>query len=31
MATATRREFTIGALAKRARVATSVLRYYEKE
>ena len=31
MATATRREFTIGALARRARVATSVLRYYEKE
>jgi DNA-binding transcriptional MerR regulator len=25
------REYTIGALAKRARVATSVLRYYEKE
>lgn len=28
---ATRREYTIGALAKRARVAPSVLRYYEKE
>lgn len=27
----TRREFTIGQLAKRARVAASVLRYYEKE
>ena len=26
-----RRELTIGALAKRARVAPSVLRYYEKE
>ena len=25
------REYTIGALAKRARVAPSVLRYYEKE
>jgi len=31
MATTTQREYTIGALAKRARVATSVLRYYEKE
>jgi MerR family transcriptional regulator, copper efflux regulator len=31
MSTTTRREYTIGALAKRARVATSVLRYYEKE
>ncbi len=31
MDTASRREYTIGALAKRARVATSVLRYYEKE
>ncbi len=28
---APRRELTIGALAKRARVAPSVLRYYEKE
>ncbi len=31
MPTTTRREYTIGTLAKRARVATSVLRYYEKE
>jgi len=31
MPTRTRRETTIGALARRARVATSVLRYYEKE
>lgn len=31
MTATTRREFTIGALARRARVATSVLRYYEKE
>ena len=31
MSTRTRREATIGALAKRARVAPSVLRYYEKE
>ncbi len=31
MPTSTQREFTIGALARRARVAPSVLRYYEKE
>jgi len=31
MATGNRREYTIGTLARRARVATSVLRYYEKE
>ena len=31
MVTTTQREYTIGALARRARVATSVLRYYEKE
>ena len=31
MAETERREYTIGALAKRARVASSVLRYYEKE
>lgn len=31
MPATTRREYTIGALAKRARVAPSVLRYYEKE
>ncbi len=31
MPTTTRREYTIGTLAKRARVAPSVLRYYEKE
>ena len=31
MPTTTQREYTIGALAKRARVAPSVLRYYEKE
>ncbi|MEO7385906.1 MAG: MerR family transcriptional regulator [Gammaproteobacteria bacterium] len=31
MPTTNAREFTIGALAKRARVAASVLRYYEKE
>ena len=31
MATTIQREYTIGALARRARVATSVLRYYEKE
>jgi DNA-binding transcriptional MerR regulator len=31
MTTTARREYTIGVLAKRARVATSVLRYYEKE
>ncbi len=30
-APAPRRDLTIGALAKRARVAPSVLRYYEKE
>ena len=31
MPTTSQREYTIGALAKRARVAPSVLRYYEKE
>lgn len=31
MATIERREYTIGTLARRARVASSVLRYYEKE
>lgn len=31
MTTGSRREYTIGTLARRARVATSVLRYYEKE
>ena len=31
MPIASQREYTIGALAKRARVAPSVLRYYEKE
>lgn len=31
MPSTTHREYTIGALAKRARVAPSVLRYYEKE
>ncbi|MEZ5564701.1 MAG: MerR family transcriptional regulator [Gammaproteobacteria bacterium] len=31
MASTSRREYTIGTLAKRARVAPSVLRYYEKE
>ena len=31
MATSAEREYTIGALARRARVAPSVLRYYEKE
>ncbi len=31
MPTATSRSYTIGALARRARVASSVLRYYEKE
>jgi len=31
MPTTTHREYTIGALARRARVAPSVLRYYEKE
>jgi len=31
MSATPRREYTIGTLAKRARVAASVLRYYEKE
>ncbi|MDP2325596.1 MAG: MerR family transcriptional regulator [Gammaproteobacteria bacterium] len=31
MPATTRREYTIGTLARRARVAPSVLRYYEKE
>jgi DNA-binding transcriptional MerR regulator len=31
MVTTTRREYTIGALARQARLAPSVLRYYEKE
>ncbi|MEQ1800724.1 MAG: MerR family transcriptional regulator [Gammaproteobacteria bacterium] len=31
MPTSAQREYTIGALARRARVAPSVLRYYEKE
>jgi len=31
MPTTAQREYTIGALARRARVAPSVLRYYEKE
>jgi len=31
MPTTSQREYTIGALARRARVAPSVLRYYEKE
>jgi len=31
MVMTTQREYTIGALARRARVASSVLRYYEKE